>query len=125
MQYKRSDRVAQQLLKEAAEILEYEVSDPRLGEVTVTAVTVSDDLRHARIYYSMPRDDNELEESIGVAFGKALGFIKRALAIRMQLRYMPEIAFQFDKTLKQARRIEDLLNSSPSHPSEGLSEEED
>ncbi len=95
-------------MAEMSDILRKEVKDPRLHAVTITAVKVSDDLRNAKIYYvEMGKDD--LNEEIQAALAKALGFVRRELGHRLQLRFVPEIMFVHDKSFGYGNRIEKLL----------------
>jgi ribosome-binding factor A len=108
MEHKRTDRVADLILKELAEVLLRKVKDPRLGEITLTAVKVSPDLRHARVYYSLLGND---EKKIEVAAGleSAKGFLKRELGKRLELRHVPDISFHFDDSLEYGSHIDRLL----------------
>ena len=108
MEHKRTDRVADLILKELAEVLLRKVKDPRLAEITLTAVKVSPDLRHAKVYYSLLGDD---ERKIEVAAGleSAKGFVKRELGKRLELRHVPDISFDFDDSLEYGSHIDQLL----------------
>jgi ribosome-binding factor A len=108
MEHKRADRVADLILKELAEVLLRKVKDPRLGEITLTLVKVSPDLRHASVYYSLLGDD---QRKLDVAAGleSAKGFVKRELGKRLELRRMPDISFHFDDSLEYGSHIDQLL----------------
>lgn len=105
---KRALRVGDQLLKEIAELLTTRVRDPRVSGVTLTGIDMSDDLRFARIFYSVIGDENDIER-IQEGLDKAKGFIKREVGFRIKLRYMPEILFLHDPTLEMGNQIEKLL----------------
>ena len=108
MNFKRADRVGDLIMAEMSDILLKEIKDPRLHAVTITAVKVSDDLRNAKIYYvEMGKD--ELNEEIQAGLTKALGFVRRELGHRLQLRFVPEILFVHDKSFGYGNRIEKLL----------------
>ena len=107
------------MMRDAAEIIEFNVRDPRLAGVTVTAVKITDDLKHARIYYTVPSDDAIVRKGVKTALDRASGFIKKELAARLVLKLMPEIAYEFDETIDHARRIDELLKGvTPSKPDE-------
>lgn len=108
MQFKRADRVAALLREEISKIVEFELSDPRLGFVTVTAVEVTDDLRHAKIYCGILGDPATVEKSVD-ALTESAWRIRKALAGRMQLRRVPEITFHLDVRAEKAARIDTLL----------------
>jgi ribosome-binding factor A len=108
MQFKRADRVAALLREEISKIVEFELSDPRLGFVTVTAVDVTDDLRQARIYCGILGDAATVEKSLE-ALAESAWRIRKALAGRVQLRRVPEITFLLDERAEKAARIDTLL----------------
>jgi ribosome-binding factor A len=108
MQFKRADRVAALLREEISKILEFDLSDPRIGFVTVTAVDVTDDLRHAKIYCGILGDPATVEKSLE-ALAESAWRIRKALAGRVQLRRVPEIAFLLDERAEKAARIDTLL----------------
>lgn len=109
MEHKRSDRVADLILKELAEVLLRRVKDPRLAKITLTDVKVSPDLRHAKVFYSMLGDD-ERKASAMVGLESARGFVKRELGKRLHLRRMPDIEFHFDGSLEYGSHIDQLLD---------------
>ena len=108
MDYKRSDRVGDLLLELVSQLLAKEVSDPRIGPVTLTAADVSKDLRHARIYFSL-LTGNEGKAEVLTGLKSATGFIRAKIAKELKLRFVPTIEFVYDDTQDKARRIEDLL----------------
>jgi ribosome-binding factor A len=108
MRGKRSDKVGDQMREEISEILLKDLKDPRIGFVTITKVAVSDDLRQAKVYYSVFGGEQEKEDSFQ-GLESATGYIKRELGRRMRLKYMPEIAFLFDDSLEYGAHIEELL----------------
>jgi len=108
MNFKRADRVGELIMAEMSDILHKVVKDPRLHNVTITAVKVTDDLRNARIYFvEMGKDD--LSEDIETGLSKAKGFVRRELGHRLQLRFVPEIVFVHDKSFGYGNRIDQLL----------------
>jgi len=109
MELKRADRVADLILKELAEVLLRKVKDPRLGEITLTVVKVSPDLRHARVYYSLLADDRR-KTDVAAGLESAKGFVKRELGKRLELRRMPDITFHFDDSLEYGSHIDQLLS---------------
>ena len=108
MDYKRSDRVGDLLLELISQLLTKEVSDPRIGSITLTGAEVSKDLRHARIYFSLLGDERRKVEVLS-GLKSATGFIRAKIAKELKLRFVPTIEFVYDETQDQARRIEDLL----------------
>ena len=111
--YKRSERVADQLRIEVADILAKKSKDPRLQNVTVTHVDVTNDLRIARIYVSFLGEKDD-EPGILKALSSASGFVRSELGRRLGLRYTPEVKFWSDSNGPRAERILDILDSLPS-----------
>ena len=108
MNFKRADRVGELIMAEMSDILLKAVKDPRLHGVTITAVKVTDDLRHAKIFFvEMGKD--ELNEEVEAGLSKARGFVRRELGHRLQLRFVPDIMFVHDKSFGYGNRIEQLL----------------
>ncbi len=95
-----------------------ELKDPRIGFVTITKVAVSDDLRSAKIYYSVYGETREKEASYR-GLESARGYIKRELGRRVRLKYMPEITFIFDESLEYGDHIEELLRGMKDKDEEG------
>jgi ribosome-binding factor A len=108
MEHKRTDRIADLILQELAEVLLRRVKDPRLSDITLTNVEVSADLRHAKIYYSLLGDDEKRSQA-AVGLERAKGFVKRELGKRLQLRRIPDISFYFDASLEHGSHIDRLL----------------
>ncbi len=109
MASRRQRRVAQQIHRELGQLLMREARDPRLSEVTITEVRVTPDLLLARIYFSV-LGDAEAESEALAAMERAGGFLRTQLAERLSLRFVPELAFQLDKSAEYGRRIEELLD---------------
>lgn len=86
------------------------IKDPRIGFVTITKVMVTEDCRLARIYYSVSGSIEERERSVQ-GLDSAKGYIRRELARRVNLRYAPEIIFQFDPSIEYAIHIGEVLQS--------------
>jgi ribosome-binding factor A len=108
MDFKRADRVADLIKQEISDILRREVHDPRIANITVTDVKLTDDLRSARIYF-VELGKDRVSEGVEKGLVKAKGFLKRELGKRMQLRYIPELAFFYDPSFEYGSRIEKLL----------------
>jgi ribosome-binding factor A len=110
MEGKRSDKVADLIRKEVSELFVKTVKDPRIGLITITRVTVTPDCRIARIHFSVPGSEEERDRSIqGIESAK--GYIRRELARRLNLRYTPEIHFQFDPSIEYAIHIAEVIES--------------
>ena len=121
--YKRSERVADQLRIEVADILAKKSKDPRLHSVTVTDVEVTKDLRIARVYVSILGSQDD-ERGILKALASASGFVRSELGRRLELRYTPEVKFWADSNGPRAERILKILDTLPPPSSEDTADSE-
>jgi ribosome-binding factor A len=108
MEGKRSTRVADLVQKEISDILMRSIKDPRIGFVTITRVSVSEDCRVAKIYFSIMGTDEERKETLS-GLESAKGFIRKELGSRIRLRYTPELIFLFDPSIEYAIHIEEVI----------------
>ena len=121
--YKRAERVADQLRIEVADILAKKSKDPRLQNVTVTHVEVTNDLRIARVYVSFLEKKDD-EPGILKALSSASGFVRSELGRRLELRYTPEVKFWSDSSSPRTERILNILDSlSPASSLEVVDED--
>ena len=111
--FSRSDRVSGLIQKVLSEILNKDIGDPRLKMATITAVEVSRDLRMARVYFTAPGGKQKKDAAIK-GFNSARGFIKKALAQEIDLKYMPDIKFFYDESLEYGAHIDELIESTKS-----------
>jgi ribosome-binding factor A len=102
------ERLGEALREEIETILEGELGDPRIGLVNVSSVMLGGDSRAARIFVVVQGDDEEAERTLE-GLTAAVGFIRRELAERLQLRRPPELYFQLDRSQTYAARIDELL----------------
>jgi len=110
MEGKRSEKVADLIQKEVSQMLVKSIKDPRIGFVTITKVTVSEDCRFAKVYFSVAGTAVERENS-GKGLDSAKGYVRKELGRRLRLRYTPEIVFQFDPSIEYAIYMEELIQS--------------
>lgn len=109
-EYARTQRVADYLQRELAELIQHEVRDPRVGMVSITGVDVSRDLGYARVYLTVLGSDSaeEAQDSIA-ALNKAAGFLRSQLSRDSSMRSVPQLRFYFDTSVGRGRDMEDLL----------------
>jgi len=108
--YSRADRVGGLIQQILSDLLHREINDPRLQMTTITGVTLTKDLRLARIYFATAGGKASSEEAVQ-GFRSASGFIKRRLGPQLGLRYMPELEFFYDESFDYGARIDRLLKS--------------
>ncbi len=105
--YKRSQRVSDLIREEVADIIMYRLKDPRLGFVTVTGVDMTDDLRIARVYVSILKEE-EREGTMEI-LNSARTFIRNSLGKRLKMKFIPAVEFRLDTSIEYGYRIEGLL----------------
>jgi ribosome-binding factor A len=108
MEGKRSDKVADLIQKEISQMLLRGLKDPRIGFVTITKVTVSEDCRMAKIYFSVVGSPEEREISTE-GLNSAKGYVRKELGRRIRMKYTPEITFQFDPSIEYAIHIGEVI----------------
>lgn len=106
--FKRADRVADLIKIEISDLLLKQVRDPRIGALTITGVTVSDDLRSARVFF-VEFGKNDCSDAVKEGLKKASGFLRKELGHRLQLRYAPELFFSYDPSFAYGEKIEMLI----------------
>ena len=126
----RVQRVADQIQRELASLIQIEVNDPRIGMVSVTDVEVSRDLAHAKIYATVLNtmtddlqvnestlsepgdlDKLEIEENIN-ALNKAAGYLRSLLAKRLSTRSVPKLRFYYDGSIERGQQLSSLIDSA-------------
>lgn len=105
----RQKRVAERLRAEISDLLQRELKDPRLGMVTVTRVTIDRELAHADVYMSTLGDAERRSEMLD-ALRSAVGFIRREVGRRVQLRNTPQLVFHWDPGMENVEHISRLLD---------------
>jgi ribosome-binding factor A len=113
-EYSRTQRVADQIQRELAGLIQREVKDPRVGMATVSAVEVSRDLSHAKVFVTIfngGEDKEEIRESIK-ALNNASGFLRSQLGQRMKLRIVPTLRFHYDDSLSRGNYLSNLIDQA-------------
>ncbi|MCK9607952.1 MAG: 30S ribosome-binding factor RbfA [Methylomonas sp.] len=109
-EFGRSQRVASQMQKELALILQRDVHDRRLGFVTVNEVVLSKDLAVAKIYITVLNADEAGKLANVKALNEMSPFIRHELAKRMRLRHISELHFHYDHSFDTGMRVSELLH---------------
>ena len=111
MSVRRPERVSGLLLHAVADIVLREVKDPRVSGVTVTAATLSPDLRLARIFVrTLQGNTDETRTDALAGLQSAAGYIRRQVATRLQLRYTPTLEFTYDNTPDEVNHLENIFH---------------
>lgn len=124
MEYQRSHRVADLIQQEISALLLKGLKDPRIGFVTITAVEVTSDLHHARIYFTVMGEEAARRDSLK-GLTSAVPFLRRELGKRLRLRFVPELTFQYDTSLEYGNRIDALLREIRSADDDAQGDPED
>jgi ribosome-binding factor A len=101
----------QSLAREVMGDLVAGLKDPRIGFVTVTAVRVSADLRHARVFVSVMGDDDARRRTM-LGLDSARPYLRADLGRQLRTKYSPELVFELDHGADQAERLESLLEEA-------------
>ena len=126
----RAQRVADQIQRELANLIQLEVNDPRVGLVSITGVEVSRDLAHARVYITVMNtlsedsdvneatlsspgelDKLEIEENLK-ALTKASGYLRTLLSKRLSTRSVPKLEFHYDSSIERGQQLSDLIDGA-------------
>ena len=114
--FSRTDRVAQQVQQEIAQILQRDFKDPRVGWVTVSAVEVSKDLAYVKVFVTLLGQEDQadkIEQTIEI-LNKAKGYFRSEIGKRMRLRIVPEVKFEYDDSLvsgiEMSRKVDAAIN---------------
>lgn len=111
----RLEKINSELKKEISEIVEYELKDPRLGFITITAVEITPDLHYAKVYFSVLGSVQE-ETKAEQGLKSSAGYIRKLVGAKIKMRYTPELVFKPDKSGEYSVRIfkqlEEIKNES-------------
>lgn len=108
--FKRTDRVAEMIQRKLAQIIPQEVKDPRLkGFITISAVKVTADLGHAKIYFTVFNDDKDVVVTI---LNAAASYLRSALARSITLRTVPQLHFVYDESIEYGERLTRLIDKA-------------
>ena len=108
-EFKRSARVASQMQKELAVILQQGIKDPRIGFITVNEVELSKDLATAKVYITALGADEEGQKNNIGWLNDAAPYIRSEMGKRMRLRSVPYIKFYYDDSFEKGMRVSELL----------------
>lgn len=110
-EFSRTRRLGEQIQRELAELIQREIKDPRVGFVTVSAVEVSRDLSHAKVFITQLGDDTKRKEMLAV-LTHAGGFLRRELGRRLTMRIVPTLAFVYDTSIERGTALVSLINEA-------------
>ncbi|HEX3912424.1 MAG TPA: 30S ribosome-binding factor RbfA [Steroidobacteraceae bacterium] len=122
----RARRLGEQIQRELTELLRRDVKDERIGNVTITAVNVTGDLRTARVYYLIFGKQGA-DPKVQQGLSSAAGFLRNALSKALMIRHTPTLTFELDTSIEHGVRLTQLINSlkKPAGAGESTSDEHD
>ena len=103
----RTERIAEALREELSELVEYEMSDPRVSGIVVTDVQISPDKHHAHVRIGFTPESDA--KGALLALEHARSFLRRQLAQRLEMYRIPDLHFEADISADLAGRMESLL----------------
>ena len=109
--FSRTLRVADQIQRELADLLQNEIKDPRINQITLTGVEVSRDYAYAKVYYTtlVDQEKNTLVEK---GLDNAVGFLRSSLSKRINLRQVPQLQFVYDKSVERGAYLSKLIDEA-------------
>lgn len=111
--YARAERVSMKIQAAITELLNKKMQDPRMEMATVSGVKVSPDLRIADVYIAVFGDEKRIQEALN-GFKRSKGFIKKRIAPKLGLKYMPDLRFKYDDSFDKAARMDELIRNASS-----------
>ena len=105
---RRPERFAEALKEEIAEVVGFELDDPRLGSATVTEVVVAPDLRDAKVYVFLRGSEDEIDKALKVLRNASV-FVRQQVAMNLNLRHSPHLHFLRDTAEENASRVSEIL----------------
>ena len=105
----RMNKIDEELRREISAIISTELKNPHLtGLISVSKVKTTPDLRYAKVFVTMIKEKSK-KENLSI-LKQSSGYIRSAIAKRINLRYTPELVFEFDESLEYGTRIDEILN---------------
>ncbi len=106
----RSSQVAEELRKIVSIVLLENVTDPRLGFITITRIHLTDDLRFARIFYSVLGNEDQ-KEATSESLQENAGYIRHLVVEKINMKFAMDIRFELDKSIDESFRVDNILKT--------------
>ena len=107
--YARTDRIAEQIQREVAQLLRLDVKDPRVRMITLTGVEVTRDYSHAKVFYTALDGESA---AVQQGLEHASGYLRTQLAHSMKLRIMPQLHFVYDPSIERGAHLSQLIDQA-------------
>ena len=110
-EFSRSQRVAEQIRRELAELIRLEVKDPRVGFITLTDVEITPDYAHAKVFFTSMKGEEGLDEIL-TGLRRASGFLRRELGRRVRIHTTPQLHFVYDNSIEHGTSLSRLIDEA-------------
>jgi ribosome-binding factor A len=114
----RARRLGAEIQRELTQLLRRDVKDERIGNVTITAVDVTSDLRNARVHYLVFGKEGA-DAKVQAGLESAAGFLRNALSKSLMIRYTPTLSFALDTSIEHGVRLSQLIDRVNKPPEDG------
>jgi ribosome-binding factor A len=108
----RAMRVADQIQRDLAELIAFEVKDPRIGLITLTEVQLTPDYAHAKVYFTMLNDNPDAIRHTVEGLAKASGYLRALLGKRLHIHTLPQLHFLHDATTARGMQLSALIDQA-------------
>lgn len=111
-EFSRTKRVEAQIQRELAQLIQFELKDPRVGLVTVSGVEVSKDLAYAKVFITALGDEQHSVDEMLAALNHAAGFLRRELGKHLTTRVTPQLSFIYDESVERGASLSALIDAA-------------
>jgi len=122
--FARTDRVAEQIRRDLSELIRSEIRDPRVQQVSLTAVEVTPDYAHAKVFYTALVGEGE-RDALAQGLKRASGFLRHELSRQLLLRTVPELHFEYDTSVERGISLSSLIDSAVARTAADSAEDAD
>ena len=114
--FSRTSRLGEQIQREVAQMIQFEMKNPNLGMVTLNSVKVAKDLGYADIYFTVMgakgETDAEIHANTSKILNEAAGYLRSQLARILTTRVTPQLRFHYDETLERGHHLTGLIKQA-------------
>lgn len=110
-EFERTRRVAEQIQRELAVLIQQELKDPRLGMLTISAVQVSKDMSTAKVFITVFNEEQDRKKTLE-ALQHAAGFLQHELGRQLSLRSIPKLRFVYDESIVRGAKLSALIDKA-------------
>lgn len=109
--YTRAERISGKIQQTITELLSKKMQDPRIEMATISGVKMTSDLRVAHVYITVFGDKKRISQALD-GFKNSKGFIKKRIAPKLGLKYMPDLKFFYDDSFDKAAHMDELIKTA-------------